>query len=208
MRSRSSFSGQLREAVAACGTSRYALARELGVSESTLSRFMAGKQGLTLATLDRLARVLGLELVATVQQVPRPVPRGRKRAKGKQNKEKATMTKEQWTRFALVCAGDAHENWFSSRRGTWHIEDLDVVVLYNNNPYEKFPDLRDEELAEFRERLKAEGIEELGFATYPDDGYTYAQVLNAGRDKMQFLADTMADITARAVAARSRPRPS
>jgi transcriptional regulator with XRE-family HTH domain len=195
MPSRPSFSDQLRNAVEGCGTSRYALAKQLGVSESTLSRFVAGKQGLTLATLDKLTRLLGLELVCTVQQVPRPTPRGRKKPGAKKPEQrKAMMKKQDWTQFAKVCAADAHENWFESRRGTWYIKDLDVVVLYNNNPYAQYPTLRDEELAEFLSRLRAEGIQELAYATYPEDGYTYAMVIDASRDREQFLADVMQDI--------------
>jgi hypothetical protein len=110
---------------------------------------------------------------------------------------KAMMTSEGWAQFALVCAGDAHENHFPSRRGTWYITDLDVVVLYSNNPYVAGPTLRDEELAEFRERLRADGINELAYATYPDDGYTYAMVLDARRDKQALLLEVMEAIVAR-----------
>jgi transcriptional regulator with XRE-family HTH domain len=55
-------SDELRKAVETCGMSRYRIARELGVSESTLSRFMSGERGLTLKTLDKLCEFLGLQL--------------------------------------------------------------------------------------------------------------------------------------------------
>ena len=135
-----------------------------------------------------------------------------------------TATSIRWHVIALGCAKDAHENHFSSRRGVWHFEDLDVLVLYNNNPYAKLPNLRDEETAEFRRRLAAEGIQELGYATYPppsetDDqeaeqfsrkmaakgiktivhkggGYTYALVIKAGRDREDWVVQTMNEILA------------
>jgi hypothetical protein len=114
----------------------------------------------------------------------------------------ATMTKTDWDAFAQKCAEDAHENHFPSRRGVWHFEDLDVLVFYNNNPYAKFPNARDEETAEFRAALKARGIEELAYAAYPppeDDhpGYTYAMVVNASRDREDELAAVMHDILGR-----------
>jgi plasmid maintenance system antidote protein VapI len=56
---------QLREAIDASGASRYAVAKAIDLDQSTLSRFMAGKAGLALDTLDRLGELLGLKLVAT-----------------------------------------------------------------------------------------------------------------------------------------------
>lgn len=47
------------------GMSRYAIAKAIDLDQSTLSRFMSGKAGLALATVDRLGELLGLELVAT-----------------------------------------------------------------------------------------------------------------------------------------------
>ena len=55
---------QLREAIDASGMSRYAVCKAIGVDQSTISRFMAGKAGLALDTVDRLGELLGLELVA------------------------------------------------------------------------------------------------------------------------------------------------
>jgi transcriptional regulator with XRE-family HTH domain len=49
------FSSQLRRAVRDCGTSRYVLAKQLGIAESTLSRFLSGKRGLTLGVVDKIA---------------------------------------------------------------------------------------------------------------------------------------------------------
>jgi hypothetical protein len=119
-------------------------------------------------------------------------------------KKKATMmTAASWARFARICAGDAHENWFSKRRGTWYVKDLGVVVVFSNSPYADGPAPREEELAEFRERLRAEGINELAYATYPDDGYTYALILDAGLDQQALLVEVMNDIAARLLGGQS-----
>jgi plasmid maintenance system antidote protein VapI len=58
-----SLSDQLRELIAAAGTSTYELARDASVDRSVLSRFLAGKRTITLETADRLAKVLKLRLV-------------------------------------------------------------------------------------------------------------------------------------------------
>jgi transcriptional regulator with XRE-family HTH domain len=55
---------QIRRAVDAGGLSRYRIAKEIGVAESTMSRFMAGKGGLSLANLDLLADLLSLDIAA------------------------------------------------------------------------------------------------------------------------------------------------
>src|SRR5262249_42024328 len=153
-----------------------------GISESALSRFMASKQGLTLATLDKLAEVLGLEIVTMVQRAQRPAPTGRKR---KEKQMKVKLNKADWQRLAEASARDAHENSYDTRRGVWHLEDVGALCFYNNNPYEKYPTLRDEEVAEFRKRLKAASITELAYATYPppgaeEAGFTFALIVDAG----------------------------
>ena len=56
-------SDQIRQAVDASGLSRYRIAKELGISESTMSRFMAGS-GLRLENLDALADLLELDIKA------------------------------------------------------------------------------------------------------------------------------------------------
>jgi transcriptional regulator with XRE-family HTH domain len=55
-------SDQVRQAVDASGLSRYRISKELGIAESTMSRFMAGKGGLSLANLDALADLLSLDI--------------------------------------------------------------------------------------------------------------------------------------------------
>lgn len=52
----------IRKAIEDCGSTRYELAKRAGVEQATLSRFMAGKCGLAMRTVDKLAEALGLEL--------------------------------------------------------------------------------------------------------------------------------------------------
>jgi transcriptional regulator with XRE-family HTH domain len=56
------FTEQLRAAVRDGGMSRYRLAKRTGIDESLLSRFVRGKTGLSLGTVDKLVEELGLEL--------------------------------------------------------------------------------------------------------------------------------------------------
>lgn len=60
----STVSGQLRAAMKAAAVSRYRIAKETGLEQSALSRFVRGKAGLDLSSVDKLAEYLGLELVA------------------------------------------------------------------------------------------------------------------------------------------------
>jgi hypothetical protein len=103
-----------------------------------------------------------------------------------------------WTAIAQCCAGDAHENHFESRRGIWHIQDLDVLCLYNNHPYGENFSGRDKATDLFRVWLKQQGIDELAYATYPkegaDAGYTYAMLIKAGADRQQEIADVLTAI--------------
>jgi hypothetical protein len=64
----STFSEQLQEAIRQSGTSRYAIARETGLSQALLCRFLQGTRGLSLESIDKLMGVLALEIR----------PRGRK----------------------------------------------------------------------------------------------------------------------------------
>lgn len=54
----------LRRAVEQSGMSRYVIAKETGIAQSMLSRFVTGRRGLSLDAVDRLAAFLKLELVA------------------------------------------------------------------------------------------------------------------------------------------------
>lgn len=52
----------MRNAVKDSGLTIYRLAKDSGVSQPVLSRFLNGKRGITLATAAKLANVLSLEL--------------------------------------------------------------------------------------------------------------------------------------------------
>jgi transcriptional regulator with XRE-family HTH domain len=57
-------SDQIRRAVDASGVSRYRICKGIGLDQGTMSKFMAGYSGLSVATLDALADALGLDVVA------------------------------------------------------------------------------------------------------------------------------------------------
>jgi transcriptional regulator with XRE-family HTH domain len=50
---------EIRKAIRTCGRSRYALAKETGLSESLLCLLMTGKRGLSVEALEKLAAALG-----------------------------------------------------------------------------------------------------------------------------------------------------
>ena len=56
------FSDQIREAVDASELSRYAICKTIGLDQGTMSRFMAGKAGLSMEVLDKLADLLALTI--------------------------------------------------------------------------------------------------------------------------------------------------
>jgi transcriptional regulator with XRE-family HTH domain len=58
------FSDELRMAVDDCGMSRYRICMELGIEQSLLSRFMSSRGGLSINTLDALAKLLDLHVSA------------------------------------------------------------------------------------------------------------------------------------------------
>ena len=74
-RQRVKLSDQIRQAVDASGKSRYRIAKELGIAESTVSRFMSSKGGLSLDNLDALADLLDLDIKARKQP-----PKGREQS--------------------------------------------------------------------------------------------------------------------------------
>lgn len=64
MKRPSTVSEQLRQAIQKAEISRYRMAKETGVAESALSRFVNDQRSLDLGSVDRLAAYLGLELVS------------------------------------------------------------------------------------------------------------------------------------------------
>lgn len=57
------FSDQLRQAIDGSGYSRYAIGKVCGIDKGQMSRFMAGKEGLSLAYLDSIADMIGLQVI-------------------------------------------------------------------------------------------------------------------------------------------------
>lgn len=55
---------QLRHAIQTCGKTRYVIAKETGLTQAVLSRFMHGTGGLSMDGLDKLGECLGLNLAA------------------------------------------------------------------------------------------------------------------------------------------------
>lgn len=55
-------SDQLRDAIEAADVSRYRLAKETGVSETSLSRFVAGERGISVDAMDAIGQYLGLSI--------------------------------------------------------------------------------------------------------------------------------------------------
>ena len=95
-----------------------------------------------------------------------------------------------WGQYAFLCARDACLNRFEYRRGVWHMEDCDVIVIFDNSPT-KVPAIRQCILARLRAALANSGIEQLAEGSYPTrgeaKGYTWATVLNAGRDRIALV---------------------
>ena len=63
-RKRAKLSDQIRQAVDESGMSRYAICKATGIDQGMFSHFMAGKVALGLANVDKLADLLGLDVVA------------------------------------------------------------------------------------------------------------------------------------------------
>ena len=56
------FSDQLRDAIRKADISRYRVAKQTGLTQASLSRFMTGVSGLSLESIDKICDCLGLEL--------------------------------------------------------------------------------------------------------------------------------------------------
>ncbi len=128
--------------------------------------------------LDQLASILGVTVISEVSLVPRPLEKGRPVTT---KKEKPKMNAQLAQKFADGLAEDAYENHFSSRRGIWHIADIDCLAIYNNHPYGKDASARPRELSRIKKRLAAVGIKTLamgsGGSTDGGDGQRYTVTL-------------------------------
>jgi ribosome-binding protein aMBF1 (putative translation factor) len=64
VKNRKTFTDQIRQAIEDSGVSRYRIAKQTGIEQSVLSRFMHGRMGFTLETLDALADYLQFDLTS------------------------------------------------------------------------------------------------------------------------------------------------
>ena len=62
-RKRKPLSEQLREAILSADISRYRIAKETGLTQAGLSRFVNHVAGLSLDSIDKIGECLGLEIV-------------------------------------------------------------------------------------------------------------------------------------------------
>jgi len=76
-----SISDQFRAAIVASGVSRYRIWQETGIAESTLSKLMAGKGGLSIEGIDAIGRLLRLHLVADPAATPATAAKPRRKPK-------------------------------------------------------------------------------------------------------------------------------
>jgi hypothetical protein len=83
-----------------------------------------------------------------------------------------------FSEIAKMAAARAHEDNFESRRGVHLMPEINALCIYNNNPYTHAPQRRDEETAELREWLRQNGYVERAFASYPEDGYSTALIVD------------------------------
>lgn len=56
-------SDQLRKRLDECELSMYAVARETGIDQASLSKFKLGQRGLSWDAVDKLGELLGLKIV-------------------------------------------------------------------------------------------------------------------------------------------------
>jgi transcriptional regulator with XRE-family HTH domain len=53
---------QIRSAVRESGLTCYQICKETGIDKASMSKFLSGQRGLSLAHLDKLAELLGLRI--------------------------------------------------------------------------------------------------------------------------------------------------
>jgi transcriptional regulator with XRE-family HTH domain len=198
------FSDQIRDAIRASSLTCYALAKQAGIAESALSRFLSGKQSMSLATLDKIAETLGLQVVVGVPEARKRRGPGRPKKEEPKVQRLKRLTRSEWGWLAANAAKDAHENNFSSRRGLYVVEGVGIVY-YDNNPF-KLPreqDPREDLIAEFRGFLKRSGLKEKASAYWPVSGdskdYTFAMAIEAQEFMLEAMRVAFHDIVVRFV---------
>lgn len=76
-----SLSDQVRQAIRTSGLTPYRIAKETGVSEPTLSRFLNGGT-IRLALVDRIAELLGMRIVTKAPAATKELVRREREKKG------------------------------------------------------------------------------------------------------------------------------
>jgi DNA transposition AAA+ family ATPase len=61
---RLSLSDELRQAIERSGVSRYSIWQQTGIDQGSLSKFMDGERGLGMESIDQIAELLRLHIVA------------------------------------------------------------------------------------------------------------------------------------------------
>ena len=179
------FSEQIRDAIEATGVSRYAIAEQTGISESVLSRFMSGSQSMSLASLDKIADALGLQVVVGVSSVQKPRKPGRPKTVEPNMKNLKSLTKTEYVRMAANAANAAYKENFASRRGVYVVAGAGIIIYYDNNPFRlpREDDPREMLIEEFRSFLKKNKLKEKACAYWPVSGeskdHTFAMVIQA-----------------------------
>lgn len=69
---RKAISDQIRDAITSAGVSRYEICKQTGINQATLSRFMNETGGMSVQTLDKLGKYLGLEITAVNREDRKP----------------------------------------------------------------------------------------------------------------------------------------
>ena len=132
----------LKDAIERSGLPCYRIAREAGIAESGLSRFLKGESSLHLKNADRLAAYLGLRLVPDPDRKrPRRTPKNRVRPMLAKWKAKPTMTnmlRAAIERSGLPCYQIARDAGISERGllrfmagdTSFHLENVDRLAAY------------------------------------------------------------------------------
>jgi hypothetical protein len=83
MKKKTLFSDELRAVIDNAPISRYRLWQLTGIDQASLTRFMAGKEGLSLAAIDKIAEVLGLHITVEKPKTTKGGKHGEHRTRSK-----------------------------------------------------------------------------------------------------------------------------
>jgi hypothetical protein len=68
---------QLKRVILESEKSRYAISKETGIGQDTLSLFVNGKRGLSMEAIDRIGECLMLKIVSTIKNPRQGKPKSR-----------------------------------------------------------------------------------------------------------------------------------